>query len=346
MPAFTVAQLAAFCGGESEGDASLEIRSANALNDAQSHELSFVGSDKARAEAAQSRAGCLVVPESYVNSGATALIRVHDPRGAFARCVAALHAEPRPAPGVHASAQIALSATIAPSCTVGPNVVIGEQVTIGAGTVIGANCVVDRGATIGEQCRLYANVTVYHSVRVGNRVTMHAGCVVGADGFGFAFQNGRYEKFPQIGTVEIGDDVELGANTCVDRAALGVTRIAEGVKLDNLVHIAHNCTIGKHVVAAAQAGISGGVTVGDYAVIGGQVGIADKATIESKAVLGAQSGIVTGQTVRAEEPVWGTPARPIKKHLRQLAALGKLPELLKEVKELARRVEELEKPPS
>jgi UDP-3-O-[3-hydroxymyristoyl] glucosamine N-acyltransferase len=161
---------------------------------------------------------------------------------------------------------------------------------------------------------------------------------VGADGFGFAFSNGRYEKFPQIGTVEIGDDVELGANTCIDRAALGVTRIGEGTKIDNLAHIAHNCTIGKHVVIAAQTGLSGGVTVGDYAVIGGQVGVGDKATIEPRSVVGSGAGILTSKIVRAGEPVWGTPARPLREHLKQLAAIGRLPETLREWKELRQQI--------
>jgi UDP-3-O-[3-hydroxymyristoyl] glucosamine N-acyltransferase len=136
--------------------------------------------------------------------------------------------------------------------------------------------------------------------------------------------SGAYQKFPQVGRVEIGDDVEIGANTCIDRAALGVTRIGDGTKLDNMVHVGHNCTIGKHVVVAAQTGLSGGVTVGDYAVIGGQVGIGDKARIEARAVLGSGSGVLTSKIVRAGEVMWGTPARPLKEHLAQLAALSKL----------------------
>jgi UDP-3-O-[3-hydroxymyristoyl] glucosamine N-acyltransferase len=148
--------------------------------------------------------------------------------------------------------------------------------------------------------------------------------VLGADGFGFVFAGGAYEKFPQIGRVEIGDDVEIGANSCVDRAALGVTSIGDGTKLDNMVHIGHNCRIGRHVVIAAQTGLSGGVEVGDYAVIGGQVGIGDKARIESKAVLGSGSGVLTSKIVRAGEVMWGTPARPLRQYLGQLAALSRL----------------------
>ena len=163
---------------------------------------------------------------------------------------------------------------------------------------------------------------------------LHSGCVLGADGFGFVRGPDGYQKFPQIGRVEIGDDVEIGANSCVDRAALGVTRIGDGVKLDNLVHIGHNCSIGRHVVIAAQTGLSGGVVVEDYAVIGGQVGIGDKARIESGAVLGSGCGILTSKIVRKGQVVWGTPARPLKEHLEQLANLARLPKLRKEIAEM------------
>jgi UDP-3-O-[3-hydroxymyristoyl] glucosamine N-acyltransferase len=186
-------------------------------------------------------------------------------------------------------------------------------------------------------------VTIYDRVRIGSRARLHAGCVLGADGFGFAFTTDHYEKFPQIGTVEIGDDVELGANTCVDRAALGATRIGDGVKIDNMVHIAHNCEIGRHVVIAAQTGFSGGVVIGDYAVVGGQVGVGDKARIESKAVIGSGAGILTSKIVRAGQPVWGTPARPLREHLQQLASLAKLPEMRAQLKGMEQRLEELER---
>jgi UDP-3-O-[3-hydroxymyristoyl] glucosamine N-acyltransferase len=171
---------------------------------------------------------------------------------------------------------------------------------------------------------LHPRVTVYREVTLGNHVILHSGCVIGADGFGFVLTNGAYEKFPQVGRVSIGDQVEIGANSCVDRAALGVTSIGEGAKLDNLVHIGHNCRIGRHVVIAAQTGLSGGVVVEDYAVIGGQVGIGDKARIESRAVLGSGSGVLTSKIVRAGQVMWGTPARPLKQYLEQLAIQSRL----------------------
>jgi UDP-3-O-[3-hydroxymyristoyl] glucosamine N-acyltransferase len=171
---------------------------------------------------------------------------------------------------------------------------------------------------------------------------LHSGCVLGADGFGFVRGPDGYQKFPQIGRVEIGQDVEIGANSCIDRAALGVTRIGDGVKLDNLVHIGHNCSIGRNVVIAAQTGLSGGVVVEDDAVIGGQVGIGDKARIETGAVLGSGCGILTSKIVRKGQLVWGTPARPLKEHLEQLANLARLPKLREQVVAMEKRLRERE----
>jgi UDP-3-O-[3-hydroxymyristoyl] glucosamine N-acyltransferase len=223
-----------------------------------------------------------------------------------------------------------------------PTAVVGEGSRIGAGSSVGAGCVIGRRVLIGEGCVLHANVTIYDDVDVGARVILHSGCVLGADGFGFVQEGERWVKFPQIGRVVIGDDVEIGANSCVDRAALGVTWIGEGTKLDNMVHVAHNCRIGRHVVVAAQTGFSGGVVVEDYAVIGGKVGIGDKARIETRAVLGSGCGVLSSKIVRAGQVVWGTPARPLKEHLEQLASLARLPGMRKELAELRRRLEDLE----
>jgi UDP-3-O-[3-hydroxymyristoyl] glucosamine N-acyltransferase len=202
--------------------------------------------------------------------------------------------------------------------------VLGAGVRVGEGTAIGPGAVVGDYVHIGEHCTLHANVTIYRDVVIGSHVILHSGCVIGADGFGYVLTDGVYENFPQIGRVEIGDHVEIGANSCVDRAALGVTSIGVGTKLDNMVHIGHNCRIGRHVVIAAQTGLSGGVVVEDYAVIGGQVGIGDKARIETRAVLGSGSGVLTSKIVRAGQVVWGTPARPLKQHLEQLAVLSRM----------------------
>ena len=341
MPALTVARIAELCGGTAEGKVQLEIVSVNSLEDARETQLSFVGNRRAAANSHASAAGCLLVPPDFENAAKRTVIRVKEPRRAFAQAIRVLHPEPEAKPGIHPSAVIALSATVPSDCSIGPNVVIGERAVIGRGTRVMAGCVIGDDVTVGEFCTFHPNVTIYASVRVQNRVILHSGCVIGADGFGFAFTGEHYEKFPQIGTVEIEDDVELGANTCVDRAALGVTRIGKGAKIDNMVHVGHNCTIGKHVVIAAQTGFSGGVTIGDFAVIGGQVGLGAKATIEPKAIVGSGAGILSSKIVRAGEPVWGTPARPLREHLRQLAALSRLPALLSEMNELRKRREPL-----
>jgi UDP-3-O-[3-hydroxymyristoyl] glucosamine N-acyltransferase len=247
-----------------------------------------------------------------------------DPRAAIARAITQLHPVKALLPSIDPTAVIGPGAEIAADAYIGPLVAVGAGARIGAGTQIHAGSVIGDGVRVGENCLLHPRVTLYSDVSIGHHVVLHSGCVIGADGFGFVFQGGAYHKFPQVGRVEIADHVEIGANSCVDRAALGVTSIGEGTKLDNLVHIGHNCRLGKHVVIAAQTGLSGGVIVEDYAVIGGQVGIGDKARIESRAVLGSGSGVLTSKIVRSGEVVWGTPARPLKQYLQQLALLSGL----------------------
>jgi UDP-3-O-[3-hydroxymyristoyl] glucosamine N-acyltransferase len=301
----TASELARRLGKTCEGDADPELAGAAPLDSAGPADLSFVGSSKHSDQGRASAAGCLIVPLDFNSPGQT-LIKDSVPRRLFAYALTVLYPDTAE-PGIH------------------PTAIIGEGSHIGEGSSVGPGCVIGRGVTIGAGGRLHPRVTIYDRVKIGARAILHSGCVIGADGFGFApDEQGRWNKFPQVGTVEIGDDVEIGANTCIDRAALGVTRIGDGCKLDNLVHIGHNCEIGKHVVIAAQTGLSGGVTVGDYAIIGGQVGIGDKARIESRAVLGSGCGILTSKIVRAGEPVWGTPARPLKKYLAQLAAMSRL----------------------
>jgi len=336
-----VQDLAKRLGVPFEGDGEMEIAGAAALDQAGPTQLSFASGRKALVKANDSRAGCLVVPDGFP-AGRT-LLRSADPRAAFARAVSYLHPPDPPARGVHPTAVIDTGAAIGAGVSIGPHVSVSAGARIGSGTVIGAGSVIGRRVSIAEGCVLHANVTIYDDVAIGRRVILHSGCVIGADGFGFVLAGDRYEKFPQIGTVTIGDDVEIGANSCVDRAALGATTIGEGAKLDNMVHVGHNCSIGRHVVVAAQTGFSGGVVVEDYAVIGGQVGIGDKARIESRAVLGSGCGILTSKIVRSGQVVWGTPARPLKEHLEMLANMARLPALREEVKELKRRLAETEK---
>lgn len=344
MPALTVARLAELCGGEFEGDGDRPVTGANSLENAASCDISFVANRKAADTAQSSRAACLLVPLDFERrSGmAPAIIRLKEPRQAFVRALAALYPEQQPAPFTHPTAVISPTAIIGSGCSIGAYVTIGENVNIGEGCVVGNGCSIGDNVSLGRDSKLYANVTLYEGVRIGARAILHAGCVIGADGFGFTLVDGRYEKFPQVGTVEIEDDVEIGANSCVDRAALGVTRIGEGTKLDNLVHVAHNCVLGKHVVVAAQTGFSGSVVVGDHAVIGGQAGIGEKARIEAQAIVGGKAGVLTSQRISAGEPVWGIPARPLRQHLKGLANIARLPELRRQLTELKRNVVALE----
>jgi UDP-3-O-[3-hydroxymyristoyl] glucosamine N-acyltransferase len=325
-----------------EGAGDLEITAAAALESAGPGEIAFVGSRKATEQAAQSRAGCLLVGKEFP-AGRT-LIRVSDPRASLATVIGLLYPPLPITPGIHPTAVIAPDAEIASTAAIGAHSNIGSRARIGHRTSLGSGCDIGADVRIGADCRLHSHVTIYDNVSIGDRALLHSGCVLGADGFGFVRTSNGYEKFPQIGRVEIGNDVEIGANSCIDRAALGVTRIGNGVKLDNLVHIGHNCVIGNNVVIAAQTGLSGGVVVEDYAVIGGQVGIGDKARIETGAVLGSGCGILTSKIVRKGQVVWGTPARPLKEYLQQLANLARLPRLRQELRqEMREELEEMQK---
>lgn len=342
MASLTVSQIAELCHTGFEGDGDRLITGANALEDAGPSEISFVASKRAVESAGQSSAGCLIVPHGFLHQGDRATIAVEHPRAVFAHVLSVLYATQQPQAFHHATAVLDPTAEIGADVIIGAHAVIGARTSIGARCRIGNGCVLGDDVSVGEDTILHANVTVYARVQLGRRVIAHSGCVIGADGFGFARVGPSYQKFPQVGTVVIGDDVELGANTCVDRAALGKTVIGEGSKIDNLVHIAHNVQVGRHVVIAAQTGFSGGVTVGDGAIIGGQVGIGDKAIIESNAIVGSGSGILTGARARAGEPLWGTPARPLRQHLKGLAHVSRLSEYRTELKELKRRVDGIE----
>lgn len=324
-----VKELAAWLEAPWEGDGNRELRRVAAIEDAGPDDLSFVSRMSSAKLASTSAAACLIVPENFPaqagpDTAQRTIIRARDPRAAVARAITKLHPRVEPTPGIHSTAVMGPGAIAAPGCTIGPHAVLGAGVRVGAGTTIGPGAVVGDYVRIGEHCTIHANVTIYRDVTIGRHVILHAGSVIGADGFGYVLNDGVYENFPQIGRVEIGDYVEIGANSCVDRAALGVTSIGAGTKLDNMVHIGHNCRIGLHVVIAAQTGLSGGVVVEDYAVIGGQVGIGDKARIETRAVLGSGSGVLTSKIVRSGQVVWGTPARPLKEHLGQLATLSRM----------------------
>ena len=322
----TARELAQFLGAILEGDSTQKVAGIASPESAGPEDLIYVDSPKQLDRAACSAARCVIVALEAAVEGKT-LLRAPNPKLAFAKAAAWLLPEARIVEGIHQAAIISPQARLAAGVTVGPYAVVEDAVEIGAGTQIGAHCVVGRGARLGAQCRLYPHVTLYAGARLGARVVVHSGAVIGSDGFGYVFGDGRYWKFPQVGTVEIGDDVEIGANTCIDRGALGATRIAAGTKLDNLVQVGHNVSIGEHTVIVSQTGISGSSTVGKNAVIGGQVGIADHCHIEDGAICGAQAGIPSGKTIRAGQTVWGTPARPLEKFKEQYAWFARLPEI-------------------
>jgi UDP-3-O-[3-hydroxymyristoyl] glucosamine N-acyltransferase len=340
-----VRELADWLGATFEGDGEKELSGVAPLETAGASDLAFVGTRKAAQQAEASAAGCLLVPEEWPSPSYRTVIRVSEPRTAFARALNRFYPTTDLKPGIHPTAVVGEDVEIGAMVYIGPHAVVGNGTRIGVATSIGASTVVGKRVNLGEGCVLHPHVTIYDNVDIGRSTILHSGAVIGADGFGYVMEQDRWQKFPQVGRVEIGDYVEIGANSCVDRAALGVTSIGEGTKLDNMVHVGHNCRIGRHVVVAAQTGFSGGVVVEDYAVIGGQVGIGDKARIETRAVLGSGCGVLTSKIVRSGETVWGTPARPLKQHLEQLANLSRLPDLRREVAELKRRLAELERKP-
>ena len=333
----TAGELAEAIGATLEGNAALEIAGVAAPERAASRDLIYVDSAKHAERACTSAALCVIADEGLRLPGKTVLRTTH-PKLGFARAAALLLDRAPIASGIHPSAIVAPLALVAENASIGPYAVIGEDAHVGAGTQIGAHCVVGAGCWIGENCRIHPRVTLYHHVRVGHNVEIHSGAVIGADGFGYAFGEGKHWKFPQVGIVEIGDDVEIGANATIDRGSLDDTRIAEGVKLDNLVHVGHNVQIGAHTVIAAQTGISGSSVLGNHVVVGGQVGIAEHCTLEDHAVAGAQAGIPTGKTIRGGQTVWGTPARPLEKFKEQYAIFSRLPDLAARIKNLEARL--------
>src|SRR5436190_6602997 len=329
----TAKEVAEAIGAKLEGDGAAELGGVAAPERAGMRDLIYVESAKHAQRAAASASIIAIAAEGIALPGKTVL-RSAQPKVAFARAAELLLGRTPIASGIHPTAIIAPLSRLAPEVSIGPYAVIGEDAHVGTGTQIGAHAVIGAGCWIGQNCRIHARVTLYGGVRLGSRVEIHSGAVIGAEGFGYAFGEGKHWKFPQVGIVEIGDDVEIGANTTIDRGSLDDTRISEGVKLDNLVHIGHNCQIGANTVVAAQVGFSGSCIVGKSVVIGGQAGFGERCDLEDGSVIGGQSGVLGGKTVRSGQTVWGTPSRPLQKFKELYAWFARLPELAARIKEL------------
>ena len=343
----TIAELANLVDGRVVGDSGLSIGSVASLGAAGEGEIAYVEDEKLFTDASRSRASCLLVPEQFTGvdderQAGQALIVVSRPKLAFALIAEVLHPLRQREPSIHPTAVIAETADIALTAYVGPHTAIGEYSRVGVDTQIEAGVVIGANVTVGTGCVLHPNVILYDGVTLRDRVVLHAGVCIGADGFGYVRDDLGYHKFPQVGTVVIEDDVEIGAHTTVDRGALGRTRIGRGTKLDNMVHVGHNCDIGERVVIAAQTGISGSVTIEDDCVIGGQVGFGDHIRVQSGAVIGSKAGVLPGKIVRPGV-WWGIPIQPLGDYKRLNAHLQRLPQLRDEVKELRRRLIEVEK---
>jgi UDP-3-O-[3-hydroxymyristoyl] glucosamine N-acyltransferase len=323
-------RIADFLSARVIGNPARDITAAASLSNAGPSDLSFIEDARYLDRAAQCRAGAVLAGE-FAADGVpgldSTLLIVNAPRLAFARAVAFIADSGRRPSGVHATAVVDPNAQLGAQVSVDAHAVLGRNVRVGARTRIGPGCVLFDDVDIGDDCELIARVIVYSKTRIGHRVVVHAGAVLGSDGFGFAKddQTGAYHKFPQIGRLEIGDDVEIGANCTIDRGALDATVIAAGAKLDNMVHIGHNVQIGRNVVISAQTGIAGSSVIEQDVVIAGQVGIADHVRIEEGAILGAQCGVPSSKVIRGKGVVfWGTPARPIRDYLKELAAVARL----------------------
>jgi UDP-3-O-[3-hydroxymyristoyl] glucosamine N-acyltransferase len=289
--------------------------------------LVFAEEEASLAAAMASGAGAVLVSSQMSTTGANKpVLRLSQPRLAFARASVLLRG-PQPEPSIHPTAVIGPGVRMGLEVSVGAHASVEDGASIGERTIIGSGAVIGAGVHIGSDCHIYPRVVIYSGVTLGDRVVVHAGAVLGADGFGYVRDrtSGAYTQFPQQGTLVIEDDVEIGANTTIDRGALEQTRIGRGTKLDNLIHIGHNCSIGRDVVIAAQTGISGSSAVGDGAILGGQVGMGDHAMVGPGVILGGQAGILPKKKLLGPGIVfWGTPAKPVRQYLKELAMLARL----------------------
>jgi UDP-3-O-[3-hydroxymyristoyl] glucosamine N-acyltransferase len=336
----TLAELAAELGGQVVGDGAVQIRGVAGIREALPGDVTFLANARYESHLAETRASA-VICDRQPRECPNPMIQVDNPYLAFQQAVRVFRPEVyRPAPGVHPSAVIAPDAVLGEGVSIGPYCVVEPGARLGARVVVMAGGYIGGRVEVGEGTFLYPRVVIREECVIGARCVLHAGVVIGADGFGFAFDAGRYHKVPQVGNVVIGDDVEIGANSCVDRATTDSTRIGDGTKVDNLVQVGHNVSIGRHCIVVAQVGIAGSTELEDYVTLGGQVGIAGHLRIEKGAVVAAQSGVT--RVVKAKEVVSGYPAIAHGAWKRVSVLVQRLPQLFQKTKDLEQRVEALE----
>lgn len=338
---FSAKQIAAYIQGEIVGDENATVHTFAKIEEGIPGAISFLSNPKYTPYIYESKASIILVNKDFVpeHDIKATLIKVDNAYESLAKLLTLYEQSKPKLTGIDSLAYIAPTAKVGQNVYIGPFAYIGDYAEIGDNTAVHPHATVSAGAKVGSDCILYSNVTVYHDCRVGNRCILHAGCVIGADGFGFAPTPEGYEKIPQIGITILEDDVEIGANTCVDRATMGATIVHRGVKLDNLVQIAHNDEIGSHTVMAAQVGIAGSTKVGEWCMFGGQVGIAGHIHIGNKVDLGAQSGVPG--SLKDGSRLIGTPPMELKPYFKAQAVFRKLPDMYFELNALRKELNEL-----
>lgn len=340
---FSAKQIAQFVQGVIEGDENATVNTFAKIEDGKPGAISFLSNPKYTHYIYDTESSIVLVDKSVELEKPTkaTLVRVDNAYECVAKLLQLYESMKPKKTGIDSLAFVSPSAKIGENVYIGAFAYVGDNVVIGDGCQIYPNVVICENAKVGNDCLFYPNVTIYHDCHVGNRVTLHAGSVVGSDGFGFAPSENGYDKIPQIGIVTIEDDVEIGANTCIDRSTMGSTYVRKGVKLDNLVQIAHNTDIGANTVMSAQVGIAGSTKVGQWCMFGGQVGIAGHITIGNKVFLGAQSGVPS--SLKDDQTLIGTPPMEKLPYFKSQAIFQRLPDLYKQIQKLQKEVDELKK---
>ena len=338
---FNAQQIASYLGGTVEGNPEAAVKTFAKIEEGQEGAISFLANPKYAHYLYETLSSVVLVNQDFVleRPVKATLVRVPNAYEAIARLLSLYESMTQKRTGIHPLACVSETATLGEGVYVGPFAYVGEGVSIGNGTQIYAHVVLEENTTVGDNCTVYPNVSVYKECRIGNGVILHSGCVIGADGFGFAPAADGYEKIPQIGIVTIEDNVEIGANACVDRSTMGSTYVRQGVKIDNLVQIAHNVEVGAHTVMSAQVGVAGSTKIGEWCMFAGQVGMAGHLTLPDRTTAGAQAGIHTSRT--GGVPLMGTPAIDARTFARSSAVFKNLPDLREEVRNLRKEIEQL-----